>query len=52
MKGSLLVLGFFFAGVLIGWLDWLPRVVAESDASLWILYVLLFCAGMGGGFDL
>ena len=52
MKGSLLVLGFFFAGVLIGWLDWLPRVVAESDASLWILYVLLFCAGMGVGFDL
>ena len=28
MKGSLLVLGFFFAGGLIGWLDWLPRVVA------------------------
>lgn len=52
MKGSLPVLGFFFAGVLIGWLDRLPRAVVESDASLWMLYVLLFCAGMGVGFDL
>lgn len=52
MKGSLLVLGFFFAGVLAGWRDWLPRALAESDASLWILYILLFCAGMGVGFDL
>lgn len=52
MKGSLLVLGFFFAGLFMGWQGWLPRAVAESDASLWILSVLLFCAGMGVGFDL
>lgn len=52
MKGSLLVLGFFFAGVFTGWGGWLPRAVAQSDASLWILYILLFCAGMGVGFDL
>lgn len=52
MKGSLLVLAFFFAGVLTGWQGYLPRAVAESDASLWMLYVLLFSAGMGVGFDL
>lgn len=52
MKGSLLVLAFFFAGVLAGWQDWLPRAVAQSDASLWVLYILLFSAGMGVGFDL
>lgn len=52
MKGSLLVLAFFFAGVLIGWLDRLPAAISQSDASLWILYVLLFSAGMGVGFDL
>lgn len=52
MKGTLLVLGFFFAGVFTGRQDWLPRAVAESDASLWILCILLFCAGMGVGFDL
>lgn len=52
MKGSFLVLAFFFAGVLAGHFAWLPRALAESDASLWTLYLLLFTAGMGVGFDL
>ncbi len=52
MKSTLLVLAFFFAGLLAGHLEWLPRAVAESGASLWMLYVLLLCAGMSVGFDL
>jgi len=52
MKDSLLVLAFFFAGVIAGHQEWLPLSLARSDASLWVLYALLFAAGMGVGFDL
>ena len=50
--GSLMVLAFFFVGVLIGWADILPTWVVHGPASLWTLYVLLFAAGMSLGFDL
>lgn len=52
MKGSLLVLVFFFVGVLAGGQGWLSQGLAQSHASLWTLYLLLFSAGMGVGFDL
>lgn len=52
MKGTLLVLLCFFGGIGVGILDWLPQAVAQSDAALWVLYVMLFGAGMGVGFDL
>lgn len=52
MKGSLLVLVFFFVGVVAGWQGWLSQALAQSHASLWTLYILLFSAGMGVGFDL
>ncbi len=51
MKGSFIVLAFFAVGVLAGWGGLLPQGVAKSDASLWMLYVMLFSAGMGVGFD-
>lgn len=51
-KNSLLVLAFFFVGMFAGYQGWLPRAVVESNAMLWLLYVLLFSAGMGVGFDL
>lgn len=50
--GSLMVLAFFFVGVLIGWADILPTWIVHGPASLWTLYVLLFAAGMSLGFDL
>ena len=50
--GSLLVLAFFFAGALAGWCGVLPLWIARSHASTWVLYLLLFAAGMSVGFDL
>lgn len=50
--GSLLVLAFFFAGALAGWCGVLPLWIARSHASTWVLYLLLFAAGMSVGFNL
>lgn len=50
--GSLLVLAFFFAGALAGRCGLLPLWIARSHASTWVLYLLLFAAGMSVGFDL
>ena len=52
MKGSIIVLTFFCAGLAAGRLDLVPDALANSDASLWTLYLLLVAAGMGMGFDL
>ena len=50
--GSLMVLAFFFVGVVTGRVDILPTWIVHGPASLWTLYVLLFAAGMSLGFDL
>lgn len=50
--GSLMVLAFFFVGVVTGRGDILPTWIVHGPASLWTLYVLLFAAGMSLGFDL
>ena len=52
LSGSLVVLSFFFAGGLIGWSGLLPTWITQSNASTWVLYFLLFAAGMSVGFDL
>lgn len=52
MKGSLIVLAFFCAGLAAGRLELLPAGLVQSNASLWTLYLLLVAAGMGMGFDL
>ncbi len=52
LGGSLMVLAFFFVGVVTGRVDILPTWIVHGPASLWTLYVLLFAAGMSLGFDL
>lgn len=51
MKGSLLVVGFFFLGCLLGWFGWLPAFVRENDLSVYVLYLLMFQVGMSIGSD-
>ncbi|MBG3877017.1 lysine exporter LysO family protein [Desulfovibrio oxamicus] len=51
MKGSLIILGFFLSGVLLGRLDVIPRADQAGDLASWALYMLLFVVGMGIGFD-
>lgn len=51
MKGSLIILGFFLSGVLLGRLGIIPRADQAGDLASWALYMLLFVVGMGIGFD-
>ena len=51
-RGSFIALGFFLAGALIGWLRLVPPSIAAGEAAVWVLYMLLFSAGMTVGFDL
>lgn len=51
MKGSLIVVGFFALGCLLGWSGWLPRVVIENDITIYVLYLLMFQVGLSIGSD-
>lgn len=51
MKGSLLVVGFFFLGCLLGWFGWLPAFICENDLSVYVLYLLMFQVGLSIGSD-
>lgn len=51
MKGSLLVVGFFFLGCLLGWFGWLPAFIRENDLSVYVLYLLMFQVGLSIGSD-
>ncbi len=51
-RGSFIALGFFLSGALLGWLRVLPIGSAAGEAAVWVLYLLLFTAGMTVGFDL
>ena len=51
MKGSLIVVGFFAVGCLLGWGGWLPRAVVESDIAVYVLYLLMFQVGISIGSD-
>ena len=51
MKGSLIILGWFLAGVILGRTHLIPEAIARSDLSSWALYLLLYAVGMGIGFD-
>ena len=46
MKGSLIVVGFFALGCLLGWSGWLPDVVIENDITVYVLYLLMFQVGI------
>lgn len=49
MKGSLIILGFFVGGLLLGMYKLLPDHFLENDYSLYALYVLMFLVGIGVG---
>ena len=51
MKGSLLVVGCFFLGCLLGWSGWLPNLLLEHDFSMYVLYLLMFQVGLSIGSD-
>lgn len=52
MKNSLLILAFFAAGILLGHLKLLPAALGRGELFLLVLWAMLFCAGIGVGFDL
>lgn len=49
MKGSLIIVAFFAAGILCGRADVLPQWVCSSTVSMTALCALLLCVGMGIG---
>lgn len=49
MKGSLIIVAFFAAGILCGRADVLPQWVSCSTVSMTTLCALLLCVGMGIG---
>lgn len=51
MKGSLIVVGFFALGCLLGWSGRLPDVVIENDITVYVLYLLMFQVGLSIGSD-
>lgn len=51
MKGSLVIIGFFAAGCLVGWLGLTPDLLSGSGLSSWVLYLLMFCVGVTLGND-
>ena len=51
MKGSLIVVGFFALGCLLGWSGWLPDGVIENDITVYVLYLLMFQVGLSIGSD-
>ena len=53
MKGSLLIVGCFTAGCLLGWSGWIPVSVMDGsdNYSRYVLYLLMFLVGMSIGSD-
>lgn len=49
MKGSLIIVAFFAAGILCGRADVLPQWVSSSTVSMTALCALLLCVGMSIG---
>lgn len=51
MKGSLIVVGFFALGCLLGWSGALPDGVLQNDITVYVLYLLMFQVGLSIGSD-
>lgn len=51
MRGSLIILSLFIAGVLTARLGWLPTTLQTSDFSMYVLYALMFLVGISIGSD-
>ena len=53
MKTSILIVGCFIIGCLLGWSGWIPSSVMDGsdNYSRYVLYVLMFLVGMSIGCD-
>lgn len=52
LLGSACILAFFCLGLALASLDLLPPLMTGGELSTYLLWLLLFCVGMGLGFDL
>ena len=51
MRGSLIIVAFFIAGLLLARWGWIPSSLSEGDISIWALYALMFLVGISIGSD-
>lgn len=51
MKGSLIIVGFFVLGIVVGLFDVVPQELLDSDISYYALCLLMFCVGISIGCD-
>ena len=51
MKGSLIIIGFFIAGLICGHTGFIPADIAQSDISFYALCALLLSVGFSVGND-
>ena len=51
MKGSLIIVGFFVLGIIVGVWDVIPASFMASDVSYYALCCLMFCVGISIGCD-
>lgn len=51
MKGSLIIVGFFVLGIIVGLCHFVPQGFLDSDVSYYALCVLMFCVGISIGCD-
>ncbi|OQY33203.1 MAG: hypothetical protein B6241_08870 [Spirochaetaceae bacterium 4572_59] len=51
MKNSLIILGFFACGTILGLSGYIPDLPHGEDFSMYVLYLLMFLVGLGIGGD-
>lgn len=51
MKGSLIIVGFFILGCLLGWSNVLPEYITKQNFTVYVLYLLMFQVGLSIGSD-
>lgn len=51
MKGSLIIVGFFVLGIIVGLCHFVPQDFLDSDVSYYALSALMFCVGISIGCD-
>lgn len=51
MKGSLIIVGFFILGIIVGLLNIVPQEIINSDISYYALCALMYCVGISIGCD-
>ena len=51
MKGSLIIVGFFVLGIIVGLYHIIPQSFLDSDVSYYALCCLMFCVGISIGCD-